>query len=236
MISLATDDSSAKPNIFAVVPAAGYGRRMGIGYPKQYYLINKKTVIEYTIETLLTCSKIKKIIVSISPEDHYFHTLPISNNIRVSYVLGGLDRARSVMSALQIVENKSWVLIHDAVRPCLRKNDLNRLLKIYKTSQVGGVLAVPVKDTIRYFFNKKTVTLNRKNLWHVLTPQFFPRNLLFRCLAQALKEKIAIPDDFSSLEKYGFFPKKVLGHSDNIKITYPTDLSFVEYFLKKRKG
>ena len=119
--------SSLKPKIVAVVPAAGIGKRMLLDIPKQYIKIRNHTILEYTLMTLLSHPSIIRIIVSLNKQDNYFHKLSISSNVRITSVIGGKERIHSVLSGLVIPTNAKWVIVHDAVRPCLSYKDLEKL-------------------------------------------------------------------------------------------------------------
>ena len=233
MNSNSTDSS---PDIVAVLPAAGVGSRMRTDRPKQYLTIGSKTVIEHTIFSLLQHPKIQRIVVVISPEDKLFSALPVAQDPRISTVVGGEQRADSVLAGLQHVGNASWVLVHDASRPCLHLDDLNRLLDIINVSKVGGLLAVPVRDTIKCVsvgMAPVLHTVERENLWHALTPQLFPIKLLLFCLSHALNSGITVTDEASALEYCHYHPVLVSGRSDNIKVTYPEDLALAEFHITR---
>ncbi|PPI86386.1 2-C-methyl-D-erythritol 4-phosphate cytidylyltransferase [Candidatus Pantoea edessiphila] len=226
-----------KKDIVAIVPAAGIGRRMQINYPKQYITIGKKTIIEHSITSLLTHPDIKQIIIALNSEDQYFTTLPIANNHKVSCVIGGDTRAKSVLAGLKIAPITNWVLVHDASRPCLHTDDLLRLIKIRDKTNIGGILAAPLTDTIKLNKTGKDVidrTLERKNLWRALTPQFFSRSLLISCLEEALFNDVNITDEANALEYCGYYPILIKGRSDNIKITYSEDILLAEFYLNKQ--
>lgn len=227
--------NSSKPKIMAVVPAAGIGKRMQLSFPKQYIKIKNYTILEYTLKTLLLHPNIVRIVVSLHQEDNYFHKLPISSDLRVLSVLGGQERIHSVLSGLMIKTDAELVIVHDAVRPCLSYQDLENLISITKNSKVGGILARPVSDTIKYTDqkNKKILhTIPRNQLWHALTPQLFPVNLLRFCLKKIIEDKINITDESSALEYCGYYPLIVLGNYKNIKITYPEDIIFARFYLE----
>ncbi|WAI18438.1 MAG: 2-C-methyl-D-erythritol 4-phosphate cytidylyltransferase [Buchnera aphidicola (Acyrthosiphon caraganae)] len=226
-----------KPKIIAVVPAAGIGSRMKIDLPKQYMKIQNRTILEHTLTTLLLHPNIVRIIVSLNKKDNYFHKLSISSNIRIISVVGGKNRINSVLSGLIAAKNVDWVIVHDAVRPCLSYKDLEKLISIIKKNPVGALLARPVSDTIKYSNltqEKALYTVNRKNLWHALTPQLFQINLLKHCLKKIIKDKISITDEASALEYCGYNPLLVLGSGRNIKITWPEDLVLANLYLKDR--
>ncbi|WP_158785376.1 2-C-methyl-D-erythritol 4-phosphate cytidylyltransferase [Pantoea sp. BAV 3049] len=225
------------PDIIAVVPAAGIGSRMQSGCPKQYLAINGKTILEHSLDSLLAHPAISRIIVAISPADPWFTALPIAADPRITVVKGGKERADSVLAGLQAATAAHWVLVHDAARPCLHPDDLTRLLAITATSRVGGILAAPVRDTMkRAEAGKQAIahTVDREALWHALTPQLFPLVLLRDCLHRALQEGATITDEASALEHCGYHPELVVGRSDNIKVTRPEDLALAAFYLIQR--
>lgn len=222
------------PDVIAVVPAAGIGSRMQSECPKQYLSIGGKTLLEHALNSLLAHPAVSRIIVAISPDDPYFSTLPMASDPRVMVVKGGKERADSVLAGLKAVSSARWVLVHDAARPCLHIDDLSRLLAIAATSQVGGILAAPVRDTMkRAGPGKQEIahTVDREALWHALTPQLFPLELLRDCLVRALNEGATITDEASALEYCGYHPELVMGRSDNIKVTRPEDLALAAFYL-----
>ncbi|XBC38041.1 MAG: 2-C-methyl-D-erythritol 4-phosphate cytidylyltransferase [Buchnera aphidicola (Floraphis choui)] len=225
-----------RTNIVAIVPAAGIGSRMLLKIPKQYIKVRGYTILEHSIKLLLAHSNIKKVIVVLNKRDAFFKKLSISSHPRVFSVIGGKFRFCSVLSGLLIVKNADWVVIHDAVRPCLNFNDLNKIISLVYTSKIGGILATPISNTIKYSIDNSNVfcTVNRNNLWNALTPQCFPIKLLLVCLKKAIKEGINITDEASVMEYCGYYPKLIKGSNNNIKITYPEDISFVNFYLKNK--
>jgi 2-C-methyl-D-erythritol 4-phosphate cytidylyltransferase len=221
-------------DIVAVLPAAGIGSRMQSDLPKQYLTIEGKTLLEHAIGALLRSPRVREVIVAISPQDTFFAQLPIAGDPRVKVVIGGAQRADSVMAGLQHAGDAEWVLVHDAARPCLHLDDLNRLLAISEHSKIGGILAAPVRDTMKRGepgIEKIAHTVDRQDLWHALTPQFFPLDLLKTCLTRALAEGAVVTDEASALEHCGYHPQLVAGRSDNIKVTRPEDLALAAFFL-----
>ncbi|AFP84619.1 2-C-methyl-D-erythritol 4-phosphate cytidylyltransferase [secondary endosymbiont of Ctenarytaina eucalypti] len=224
-------------DVIAILPAAGIGSRMKTTLPKQYLTIGEKTLLEHSIDILLSQPRIHEVIVAISPVDCWYHQLPVAADPRVHVVTGGGSRADSVMAALRCVRSESWVLVHDAVRPCLHKDDLCRLLAITAHTDVGGILASPVHDTMkraRPGTDLISSTVERDNLWHALTPQLFARQLLQNCLERALAEGVPVTDDASALEYCGHSPLFVPGRADNIKVTRPEDLTLVRFLYSRR--
>ncbi|SFT81352.1 2-C-methyl-D-erythritol 4-phosphate cytidylyltransferase [Kosakonia arachidis] len=226
--------SALIPDVCAVVPAAGFGRRMQTECPKQYLSIGQKTILEHAVDALLAHPRVRRVIIAVSPGDERFARLPLAQHPQITVVNGGAERADSVLAGLKAAGDAQWVLVHDAARPCLHQDDLNRLLQLSETSRVGGILAAPVRDTMKRAEPGKTAiahTVERNDLWHALTPQFFPRQLLHDCLARALDEGATITDEASALEYCGFHPELVAGRADNIKVTRPEDLRLAEFYL-----
>ena len=225
---------SSFPQVIAVLPAAGIGSRMQTDCPKQYLTIGRQTILEHAIHALLRHPRISQVIVAISPEDQQFKTLPIASDPRVLVTEGGQQRADSVLAGLQLAGNAHWVLVHDAARPCLHPDDLERLLAITAHSKVGGILAAPVRDTMKRAQVGQSVishTVERQDLWHALTPQLFPLELLKLCLQRALDEGAEVTDEASALEHCGYHPLLVMGRADNIKVTRPEDLALAAFYL-----
>ena len=135
-------------DVCAVVPAAGFGRRMQTECPKQYLSIGNKTILEHSVDALLAHPRVTRVVIAISPGDSRFAQLPLAAHPQITVVDGGNERADSVLAGLQAAGEASWVLVHDAARPCLHQEDLSRLLAISETSRIGGILAAPVRDTM----------------------------------------------------------------------------------------
>jgi len=223
-------------DVIAVVPAAGIGSRMQTECPKQYLTIGEKTILEHALAPLLAHPRVRKVIIAISPGDERFAALPLASHPRVQVVEGGAQRADSVLAGLKQAEACPWVLVHDAARPCLHRDDLERLFAMTETSRVGGILAAPVRDTMKRGEPGKARiahTVDRDDLWHALTPQLFPRELLLDCLTRALNEGATITEEASALEYCGFHPELIAGRADNIKVTRPEDLALAAFYLTR---
>ena len=215
------NNHSSSADVIAVVPAAGIGSRMQAACPKQYLTIGQLTLLEHSVARLLAHPAVKQVVVAISPDDGWFDSLPLAQDSRVLRVTGGETRGE-------------WVLVHDAARPCLHPDDLARLLAVRQHSKVGAILAAPVRDTMKRAEPGKAAiahTVEREDLWHALTPQFFPHALLMACLTRALNEGATITDEASALEYCGYHPELVSGRSDNIKVTRPEDLALAAFYL-----
>ncbi|WP_350312685.1 2-C-methyl-D-erythritol 4-phosphate cytidylyltransferase [Dickeya fangzhongdai] len=221
--------------VVAVLPAAGNGSRMQSDRPKQYLSIGGKTILEHTVAALLRHPRIQRVMIAISADDRYFPELPLATDPRIQVVTGGRQRADSVLAGLLQLPHTDWVLVHDAARPCLHQDDLSRLLALTGQSEVGGILAAPVRDTMKR--SRDGVidhTVEREALWHALTPQLFPLALLRGCLERALREGATVTDEASALEYCGYRPRIVPGRADNIKVTRPEDLALAEFYLTHR--
>ncbi|OOF40625.1 2-C-methyl-D-erythritol 4-phosphate cytidylyltransferase [Rodentibacter rarus] len=222
--------------IIAVIPAAGVGSRMKADKPKQYLTVLGKTILEHTLNIMLTHRSIDRIIVALGKNDPYFAELHFLSHEKIQLVEGGETRANSVLNALNVIEEKNaWALVHDAARPCLTEADLNKLLEIHDEN--GAILAIPVTDTIKRSDKNGTIitTEDRSQLWQAQTPQFFRIDLLQNALENGLKQKKSITDEASAMELAGFRPHLVVGRSDNIKVTRPEDLTLAEFYLTRKK-
>ena len=218
--------------IVAVIPASGTGSRMNSALPKQYLTLRNKTILEHTVAIFLNHPRIEKVIVAVSETDDYYPRIALLKSPKIQIVFGGESRADSVFNALQVVGDDAWVLVHDAARPCLKRSDLDKILQI--DDRNGAILAVPAIDTIkRADGNKITRTEDRSTLWHALTPQFFPADLLKTALGSALSEGQTVTDEASAMELLGYKPQLVVGRSDNLKITRPEDLALAEFYLTR---
>ena len=225
--------------IWVVIPAAGVGKRMESVTPKQYLILNNKTIIEHTLSVFDKHDSISEIVVSISEKDEYWSALELNLSKQLHIAKGGKERCDSVLNGLKFLENKAsdddWVLVHDAARPCLRQEDVSLLIDTLKEHDVGGLLAVPVRDTMKRSFDNNSIkeTVDRENLWHALTPQMFRYSMLKNALESALNNNDVITDEASAIELAGYKPLLVEGHADNLKITRPEDLVLASFFLQK---
>lgn len=221
--------------IVAVVPAAGIGSRMGAEIPKQYLAINDTPILGLTLAILLTHPKIDKVIVALHPKDTLFSSLPQASHPKLYTVIGGGERADSVLACLKGIEDDAWALVHDAARPCLTHDDIDKLLASREQFPQGAILAAPVRDTMKRAKRDGTIekTVCREQLWHALTPQLFLGGELRGNLTAALKENATVTDEASAMEWAGISPGLVLGNVENIKITHPDDLRLAALFLAK---
>lgn len=225
-----------KTNYFAIVPAAGVGKRMQADYPKQYLPLFGYTVIEHTLLRLLQADIFTTIVVAISATDSYWFDLKISKHPKILTASGGKERADSVLSALKNLENQAkiddWILVHDAARPCITSTDIHKLIATLKNEATGGILALPSHDTLKQVESCNIQqTLDRRTVWRALTPQMFRFGILKQALEQTAGN-LAITDEASALELIGLSAKIVEGRADNIKITQPEDLLLAQFYLE----
>ena len=224
-------------NFWAVVPAAGVGKRMNADRPKQYLELAGKTVIEHTLLRLLGAEVFTAVAVAISEEDPYWPDLDVSAHKKIITAAGGKERADSVLSALKairtVASDDDWVLVHDAARPCITKIDIHHLIDSLKTDEIGGILALSSHDTLKSVQGDNIIigTLDRSHIWRALTPQMFRYGLLKNAL-EAAEGNTAITDESSALELQGMQPKIVEGRPDNIKITRPEDLALAQFYME----
>lgn len=232
--------STAGRRYWAIVPAAGVGRRMGGAVPKQYLTLQHRLVIDHTLQTLVEHPSISRIVVAISSTDSWWGESDYASHPRVQRVAGGRERAESVLNGLLALQHQAdpddWVLVHDAARPCLRRSDLDKLMESLQDHPVGGLLAVPVSDTIKRVDDQAAIveTVPRDRLWRAFTPQMFRCAALCLALQQAHDNNQLVTDEASAMELAGQRPRLVEGRGDNIKITRPEDLALADFYLDQR--
>jgi len=225
---------------WAVVPAAGRGRRMGAGVPKQFLMLGGKTVLEHSLDALWSIDVLAGLVLVSSPDPTIDRITERYQAHRLIRTTGGEERCHSVLNGLQalsgIAADQDWVMVHDAARPCVRGSDLLKLIESLASHAVGGLLGVPVHDTM-----KRTdacgvvqVTVPREALWHAQTPQMFRLGRLREVLEAALRDGYEVTDEASAMEHAGEQPQMVEGHTDNLKITRPEDLPLAELYLRQQ--
>jgi 2-C-methyl-D-erythritol 4-phosphate cytidylyltransferase len=231
------------PNFYALIPAAGSGARMQDQLPKQYLPLAGKPMIFHTLHTLCSSPRLSGVFVVLAPHDQEWQRHDWSGfpDKLVSFPCGGATRAQSVLNGLKAARNgfcvgdDDWVLVHDAARPCLTRMQLDRLLDELHDDEIGGLLAIPVADTLKRNNESGRVacTESRENLWQAQTPQMFRYKLLVEALSTA--GAAAMTDDAGAVEALGYQPRLVLGDVRNLKITYPQDLALAELMLKESR-
>lgn len=224
---------------FALVPAAGGGARMGAECPKQYLPLAGRPLIHHTLMALSAVPAIQKIFVVLAPDDGYwsgFDWSSLSARIEV-LTCGGATRAESVTNGLRVMARSvaadDWVMVHDAARACLLPEHVQKLINEVGDDPVGGLLAIPVADTLKRAQDHQRVaaTVARDGLWQAQTPQMFRHGLLL----DALEFAPAVTDEASAVEALGLHPKLVAADAMNLKVTYPIDLKLAEWILANRE-
>ncbi|MGY2216520.1 2-C-methyl-D-erythritol 4-phosphate cytidylyltransferase [Pseudomonas sp. D8002] len=226
--------SISSPAFWAVIPAAGVGARMAADRPKQYLQLGGRTILEHSLGCFLDHPGLKGLVVSVAMDDPYWPTLACAADPRIVRVDGGEERSGSVLNALlylhgQGASDDDWVLVHDAARPNLSRDDLDKLLFELADDSVGGLLAVPARDTLKRADKHGRVleTVDRTPIWQAYTPQMFHLGALHRALADSLVSDVVITDEASAMEWAGHAPRLIEGRSDNLKVTRPEDLEWL---------
>jgi 2-C-methyl-D-erythritol 4-phosphate cytidylyltransferase len=223
---------------WAVLVAAGRGERFGGSTPKQYASLLGRPALSWSLAALLSSPAVDGVVVALAPGDRRWRRIAESRDPRVSTCAGGDRREASVSNALMALAPRArdddWVIVHDAARPCLRREDLDKLVAATSRDPVGGLLAVPVPDTLKVDdgHGRSARTADRSRLWRALTPQIFRYGLLRRALALCVERERAVTDEASAIEALGLRPRLVPGRGDNIKLTSPADRVLAEAILR----
>ena len=227
---------------FLVIPAAGSGRRFSSQMPKQYAALAGSTVIEHALATFEADADCAGIVVAIAADDTLWPAVAARRSPRVETTSGGEQRAHSVRNALRAlaarVRDDDWIMVHDAARPCFSAADLATLKQQLAAHAVGGLLAVPLADTLKRAADNApaevAATLDRSGLWRAATPQMFRFGVLLRALEGALAANRIPTDEAQAVEWAGLKPQLVAGRADNIKVTTADDLALATAILKLR--
>lgn len=230
--------------IWAVLPAAGIGRRMGSTIPKQYLPIDGSPLLLHSLRRLCAVKKIEKIVVVIHPDDSRWAELQESISAefgsRIITVMGGDERYQSVLNGLtamvEFAAEDDWVLVHDAVRPCVRTCDIENLIQEVCQSSIGGLLGCPVDNTLKRVDKDLAVieTVDRESYWNALTPQMFRFAELKGAIEAVVVSGEQVTDEAAAMEAAGFKPVMVAGSKDNIKITHEADLLLASQILENQ--
>jgi 2-C-methyl-D-erythritol 4-phosphate cytidylyltransferase len=214
---------------------------MGAAVPKQYLPLSDGTVLECTLQRLLAEPRIEQIQVAISAQDAWWPLCRYADHPRLAQCPGGAERSDSVLNALESLApqaaDEDWVLVHDAARPCLHRQDLQRLFQQLDGHPVGGLLGVPVRDTMKRTGPHGQImeTVDRSGLWHAFTPQMFRFDPLRQALQMARQQGRPVTDDASAMELAGLQPLMVEGRDDNLKVTRPSDLALAAFILQRQQ-
>ncbi|MCH8618448.1 2-C-methyl-D-erythritol 4-phosphate cytidylyltransferase [Undibacterium sp. TS12] len=220
------------PKYVALIPAAGVGTRMGAAIPKQYLQLGSKVILQHAVDAFLDFAQIRHVYVVVSPDDDYIDNY-LQSSAKLSILrIGGASRRDTVCNGLHYLGKElradDWVMVHDAARPGLNEELLTRLISQVADSPVGGLLALPVVDTVKRVVNGKVQTVSRDGLWLAQTPQMFRYQLLL----QALENAESVTDEASAIEAAGYVPLLVEGHACNLKVTLASDMDLVANQLK----
>ncbi len=235
-----------KSSIWTLLPAAGLGQRAGEGLPKQYRLLDQKPVICRTLDRLLAVDGLSGVAVGVAADDEYWQKVCPQHPYLLKAYVGGVERADTVLRGLQYLRlhgaaEQDWVLVHDAVRPCVRVADVHKLLQAVLDgageTAAGGLLAVPLTDTLKRADLDGAVaqTVLRQHIWRALTPQCFRLGNLESALMAATSRSAKPTDEAEAMEWAGGKPLLVRGHGDNIKITFAEDLAMAEQILRLQR-
>jgi 2-C-methyl-D-erythritol 4-phosphate cytidylyltransferase len=220
--------------VWAVIPAAGSGGRMRSNTPKQYLSFQGKTVLEHCLDRLLSLPEIAGCVLVLDDSDEHWDGLGYMPAKPLFTTVGGSERHDSVYSGLTTLQyrcgNEVMALVHDAARPLVSHDELDRVIAAARQNTAGAILAIPVTDTLKKQNERMGVesTLPREGLWHALTPQVFHLSPLLKALKRVIDEGLIVTDDAQALEMNGYAPALVEGSSDNFKITAPGDLRLAE--------
>ena len=227
-------------NCFLIIPASGTGSRMNTDIPKQYLkLENGSTILAQSLETLLDMDQISGCVIAISDNDKYFMNSHYRSHPKLlATAKGGRERFHSVLNALsaliEFTKDDDRVRVHDAVRPCIKKQDVKRLISELQNHPIGGILAIKTIDTLKKIGNEDIVrTIERNKLYQAQTPQMFRIGLLKKALEKVVKDNDHITDEAEAIERLGHSIKIVSSSKSNIKITHSDDLKLAKYYLNQ---
>ncbi len=225
--------------LWGLVPAAGIGKRMSSSIPKQYMNLLGKSVLEHSVQCLFAHPQIVGVMVVVAADDGYWPGVAAKlPSQKLLTTVGAEERYLSVFRGLVALQQKAqpqdWVLVHDAVRPCLTMSDLERLITQVMPHPVGGLLGSRVNDTLKRSDDQGIVisTVDRTNIWQAYTPQMFRFEILLKALQEVIAHQQIVTDDASAVELLGEPVLMVQGRQDNIKITQAEDLLWAERILQ----
>lgn len=239
--------SDTAPRCWALIPCAGAGSRAGAVGPKQYQLLAGQPMVLHTLAAFAAVPRIARTLVVVAPDDTFFATQALDDTHVLIAYCGGSTRATSVLNGLNVLlghdaARHDWVLVHDAARPCLPRQDLANLIRETGDDRVGGILALPVAETVKRVVRDETQTdeasrlriagtEDRSQLWLAQTPQMFRCALLMEALRTA---GTAVTDEAGAVEQMGLRPRLVTGSRENIKVTFAEDLKIAAEILARR--
>lgn len=218
-----------------IIPAAGTGSRMQTSIPKQYLMLLSKPLITWCINLFCANSRITKVYLALDPNDQTWNDSFFSHHKLNILRTGGETRSQTVLNTLNaiVVDDDDWVLVHDAARPGLSHDLLNKMIDVLENDEVGGLLAIPVADTLKRADLHQSIlkTEPREHLWQAQTPQMFRYGLLKKALKKTNDSGLKATDESQAIEYLGLKPKLIEGELRNLKVTYPQDLLLAEAIL-----
>ena len=214
---------------------------MGINRPKQYLPLRGRTILEWSLAPFLDHDQIDGVVLVLAKSDQEYSKLPIARHPKIVTTFGGVARADSVRAGLEVVASRTqgfeevFVMVHDAARPCVEWDDIERLRE-EADDEHGGLLALPVTDTLKKSKQGKvSSTVDRAFIWRAQTPQIFRLDLLMNSLKECAERGLEVTDEASAMERAGYTPRLVRGRDSNIKVTYAEDLAVAEFWLARQE-
>ena len=233
--------SNGSPKYWAIVPAAGIGKRFSADIPKQFHQLNGSLVAQHTLSRLLSIRILEAIISPCDSSSGYWSKVPAASHPRVSLISGGQQRADSVLNGLLAIQPMAkaddWVLVHDMARPCILPTSIGKLITEVADHSVGGILATPINDTLKIVTPQRNIvsTVNRAEYRAAQTPQMFRYGLLKKAIEGMLDNNKIPTDEATAIEYAGLQAIVVDGRQDNIKITRREDLAIAEAIMKNQE-
>lgn len=224
--------------LWCVVPAAGRGTRVGGDRPKQYLTLAGRPLIEHTLDRLARHPHIAGVMVVLSAADSLWSGVSELHGKPVRTAVGGAERCDSVLAGLDALPDDvaadDFTLVHDAARPCVRLEDITRLIDRASGAD-GGLLGAPLRDTLKRadVAGRSELTEPRELRWRAFTPQMFRRGALSAALRQAARDRVTVSDEAMAMELAGHAPLLVEGAEDNIKVTTAADFALAEFLLAR---
>jgi len=240
-IELSETNMLSHNQYFVVIPAGGSGQRFGHERPKQYKKVNGQTILEHTLSIFLFDRCVEKLVICLQEEDKLFSQSHLAKHPKLLYANAGATRAESVYNGIvllsELAHDQDWIIVHDAVRPCLHRHDLNKLVNTVSNHSVGGILAQPIHDTVKKVNANQEIeqTIDRNTLWAAQTPQIFRLQMLRQALEFCFENGVQPTDEAFALEKWMQIPLVVQAAHPNPKLTTLSDLATIEHLLSMNK-
>jgi 2-C-methyl-D-erythritol 4-phosphate cytidylyltransferase len=231
--------------LFALIPSAGTGSRSGAAMPKQYRTVAGRDLLHYSLAAFDACNEFAQTLVVIAPDDAHFDARRFAGLRFAVRRCGGASRQASVLNGLHALagfdaRDDDWVLVHDAARPGITPSLIRSLISTLKGDPVGGIIALPVADTLKRIApdtdSRIARTEAREGLWQAQTPQMFRIGMLREAIVRAQADGHDLTDEASAIEWLGHAPKLIQGSLRNFKVTYPEDFDLADAVLSRPAG